>query len=129
MEANQSRIINIPPQFTAEQRKKIGQDIINRIKDRTSLGLDVNNNLFAAYSPNYEKSGRVNLRVSGETLEGLVVLSHGIGFVRIGFNNPTANDKAAYIQAPRGQKAGKQPIRTFVGISQKDLNKILERYQ
>jgi len=128
MEPNQSRIINIPASFNGRQRESIGRDIIRRIRERTSLGLDVNNNLFSAYSPNYEKTGRVNLSVSGETLQGLSVLSHGVGFIRIGFNNSVANDKAAYIQAPRGRKAGSQPVRRFVGINQRDLNNILRRH-
>lgn len=127
-EPSQAKIINIPNRFSARQRKQIGQDIIARIKERTSLGLDRNNRLFAGYSPNYEKSGTVNLRVSGDMLAGLEVLSHGRGFIRIGFASRRTNDKAAFIQAPRGQKAGNQPVREFVGISQADLNRILASY-
>jgi hypothetical protein len=128
-EAQQSKVILIPEGFTASQRERIGQDIIDKIKRRTSEGLDVNNSPFAGYSPNYDKTGTVNLQVSGDMLAGLTVLSTGDGFIRIGFASSRSNDKAAYIQQPRGQKVGKQPIRTFVGISQQDLNIILERYR
>lgn len=127
-EARQTKVINIPRGYSPNQREQIGNDIVSRIKERTSLGLDVNNRLFAGYSENYEKSGRVNLRLSGEMLSGLDVVSHGPGFIRIGFTSSDANDKAAYIQAPRGVKSGKQPVREFVGISQADLNRILRRY-
>lgn len=127
-EASQSKIILIPEGYSPNVREQIGQDIIDKIKRRTSQGLDVSNRLFSAYSRNYDKSGTVNLKVSGDMLSGLTVLSTGSGFIRIGFSSTGTNDKAAYIQSPRGQKAGKQPIRSFVGISQEDLNIILERY-
>jgi hypothetical protein len=61
-------------------------------------------------------------------LEGLSVISTGPGFIRIGFNSSNTNDRAAWIQSPRGKKLGKQPVREFVGISTGDLNSILERY-
>jgi hypothetical protein len=127
-EANQSRIILIPDGYSASVREMIGRDIIDKIKRRTAQGLDVNNNIFSSYSRNYDKSGTVNLKVSGDMLAGLSVLSHGEGFIRIGFSSQGSNDKAAYIQQPRGQKVGRQPVRAFVGISQQDLNIILERY-
>lgn len=128
MEPLQSRVVSIPRGYNASQRVRIGQDIILRIKRRTSAGLDVSGNLFAGYSPNYEKTGQVDLDLTGSMLNSLVVLSTGPGFVRIGFNSPDANDKAAWIQSPRGQKLGKQPVREFVGISAGDLNTILERH-
>lgn len=127
-EANQSKVIIIPTGYSASSREKIGLDIIDKIKRRTSEGLDVNNRFFAPYSPEYDKTGTVNLKVSGDMLADLSVLSHGDGFIRIGFASSEGNDRAAYIQSPRGRKAGRQPIRTFVGISQSDLNIILERY-
>lgn len=127
-EANQSRIVFIPEGYPPQVREQIGRDIVDKIKRRTAQGLDVNNGLFAGYSPNYDKRGTVNLRVSGDMLAGLTVLSHGDGFVRIGFDSQGANDKAAFIQQPRGEKVGRQPVRQFVGISQQDLNIILERY-
>lgn len=124
----QSKVISIPKGYDETTRQQIGEEIIRKIKRRTSAGIDLQGNLFASYSPNYEKSGTVNLRVSGDMLAGLSVLSTGPGFVRIGFTSQDANDKAAYIQSPRGQKAGKQPVRQFVGVSPGELNDILEGF-
>ncbi len=124
----QSRIISIPREYTERQRRLIGEDIVTRIKRRTSTGIDVSGNLFQAYSPEYGKVGTVDLRISGSMLDGLSVLSTGPGFIRIGFSSSSTNDKAAWIQSPRGRKSGKQPVREFVGISTGDLNTILERY-
>ena len=124
----QSRVISIPRGYEESVRQQIGNEIIRKIKRRTLAGIDIQGNLFARYSPNYEKQGTVNLTLSGDMLNELTVLSTGPGFVRIGFTNQNANDKAAFIQSPRGQKAGKQPVRLFVGISPGDLNDILERF-
>lgn len=127
-EPSQNRIIRIPIDYTAPQRDAIGDRILSRIRRRTREGLDINNNFFRGYSPNYEKDGTVNLRESGDMVADLEVLSHGPGFITIGFTSSESNDKASYIQFPRGQKAGKQPRRRFVGISASDLNEILREF-
>lgn len=124
-EPSQSRIIQIPERLSGRQRREVGQAVVDFIKRRTQSGLDVNNRLFASYSPNYDKTGTVNLTVSEQMLNSLELLSHGKGFIRIGFGNTTANNKAGYIQAPRGQKSG-SAVREFVGISQGDLNRIID---
>ena len=127
MEPSQTTLISIPDRYDAKDRLRIGRDIIEKIKQRTLDGLDIENKPFAPYSKNYEKTGTVNVFVSGETLASLVIIGHGPGFVRIGFDDQDANDKASYVQKPRGQKKS-VPQRQFVGISQKDLNIILQRY-
>lgn len=127
MEPSQNKIIVIPNRFTASQRVSIGNDIINFIQDRTSSGLDINGNLFAAYSKEYEKSGTPDLRFSGNMMSDLEVISHGKGFITIGFSNRDSNDKAGYLQRPTGQKSS-TPKRRFVGISAKDLKRITDRY-
>jgi len=129
MEPSQNKIIRIPDKYNVLQRQKIGEDIVRLIRQRTQNGLDVNGNLFREYAPSYEKSGQpVDLRFSGNMMADLEVLSHGVGFITIGFIDPESNDKASWIQRPTGQKLGKQPIRNFVGISQTDLDLILSRY-
>ena len=124
-EPKQSKVITIPKGYKPRVREKIAQDVINRILRRTSDGLDVNGNLFSGYSRHYEKTGTVDLKISGSMLSGLELISHGAGFIRIGFDSSMANDKASYIQSPRNNN---QPVREFVGISQADLNTILEKY-
>jgi hypothetical protein len=129
MEASQNKLIVIPVGYSSSQREEIGEDILRFIRTRTEQGLDVNNNSFAAYSKEYEKTGEtVDLRFGGNMLADLEVISHGPGFIKIGFTNQESNDKAAWIQSPRGEKLGKQPRREFVGIALSDLNSILENY-
>lgn len=127
MEPSQSKIITIPTRYNASERERIGEEVVRFIKRRTSDGLDVNGRPFAGYRKSYEKTGTVNLRLTGDMMSDLEFLSHGPGFIKIGFTSSTTNDKAGWIQNPRGQKSGKQPQREFVGISQSDLNIILER--
>jgi hypothetical protein len=126
---SQSKTIFIPNEFTADQREEIGEDIVFHIRQRTESGLSVNNRPFAGYSKNYEKTGTVDLRFSGDMMADLEVLSHGPGFIKIGFTDSSSDEKAEWIQKPTGQKAGKQPPREFVGIAAKDLNRILDRYR
>lgn len=126
-EPSQSKVINIPRGYSARQRKQIGEDVVAFIKRRTQSGIDVNGNLFASYSPAYGKTGTVDLTVSEQMLSNMKMLSQGPGFIRIGFDSADANNKAGYIQSPRGQKSG-TAVREFVGISPGDLAIILERY-
>lgn len=131
-----SKLISIPNSYNSTQREAIGRAIIDRIKQRTTQGLNVNNEPFAPYKQSYRntdefqiaKSGTVNLRLTGDMLADLEVLSHGPGFIKIGFVDESSNQKANWIEAPTGQKAGRQTPREFVGISQTDLNDILSRF-
>lgn len=127
-EPSQSKIIHIPERFSGRQRKQIGEEVVDFIKRRTRSGLDINGNLFAPYSPNYDKSGKVDLTLSSQMIESLELLSHGRGYIRIGFSNTKANDKARWSQSPYGKAAGIRPPREFVGISQPDLDRILENF-
>jgi hypothetical protein len=132
-------LISIPTSFNATQREAIGIDIINRIVERTEAGLDVNGNPFAPYKQSYKQtleykighgnSSKVNLTLTGELLGSLSIISHGAGFIKLGFDDSSASEKAKWIQSPTGQKAGKQTPRKFLGISEKDLNKILAKYE
>jgi hypothetical protein len=132
-------LINIPKEFNATQREAIGLEIVNFIVDRTEKGLDINGNAFAGYTSSYKETleykighgsdSTVNLRLSGEMLGNISILGHGVGFIKIGFDDSESAKKAKWIQTPTGQKAGRQAPRKFLGITEKDLNRILERYK
>lgn len=132
-----SKLISIPQRFNANQREAIGNAIVERIRQRTAAGLDINNEPFAPYKQSYRntdefqvaKSGTVNLRLTGDMMADLEVLSHGPGFIKIGFADNSTNRKADWIESPTGQKAGKQTPRRFVGISNADLSPILARFE
>jgi hypothetical protein len=128
-EPKQTKVILIPREYNTNTREMIGQDIVDFIIRRTGDGLDVSNKPFKGYSKSYGKPGTVDLEESGDMLSGLAVVDHGPGYITIGFDSTEANDKAAWIQKPEGQKKGKQPPRQFVGISARDLARILAAYE
>jgi len=124
--AEQSFLVDIPRQHNAAIRQTIGQSIIFFIVNRTGQGLDKFNKPFKPYSKSYTGSlefirsakaqALVNLRVTGEMLARLTVVSHGVGFIKIGFSDATANDKAEF---------NLENGRDFLGITLKDLEGIL----
>lgn len=128
-EPQQTLLIKIDNRYDASQRPIIGDEIVEFIKDRTRRGLSKDNKPFKVYSASYVKSldfkvagkskDQVNLELSGDMLIGLSVLSHGPGFIKIGFDTQSDNDKAAW-NAEKG--------REFLGIMPADLNRILENY-
>jgi hypothetical protein len=130
-------LINVPQSLTSVQREAIGLEVIEFIIDRTKNGLDVNGNPFAAYKKSYKETfeyqighsgdSGVNLTLTGDMLGNISIINHGVGFIKLGFDDSQAAQKAKWIQAPSGQKQGKQSPRKFFGISEKDLNKIIAR--
>lgn len=130
-------LISLPQNLNSSQREAIGLDIIEFIVDRTKNGLDINNQPFAPYKKSYKETfeykighganSTVNLTLTGELLGTINIISHGVGFVKLGFNDKQAEKKAEWIQSPTGQKFGKQSPRKFFGISEKDLNKIIQK--
>ena len=127
-EPSQSVIINIPTGYSASQRNQIGKEIVRFIQSRTRKGLNIQNKPFKAYSQSYKddldfsnagKSNTVNLTLTGEMLNTLTVLSTGLDFITVGFDDTDGNDKASF---------NRQNGRQFVGITPKDLNSILSAF-
>jgi hypothetical protein len=131
--------IKIPEGFTPDERFSIGEKIVEFIRQRsTEKKLDKNNRPLAKYSKGYENSldfkiagkskGRANLKLSGDMLAALDVLSTTKDSVLIGFQNGSEeNGKAeGNILGTYGQPTpipGKK--RDFLGLTKSDLNKIL----
>ena len=132
-------LINLPQNLNNLQREAIALDVIQFIIDRTKSGVDINNEPFADYKQSYKdtfeyKIGHggnadVNLTLTGEMLGTITLLSHGVGYIKLGFSDAEAAKKAKWISSPTGQKAGKQKPRKFFGITDKDLNKIINRHK
>ena len=127
-EPKQDVIITIPGNISAADREVLGNEIARFIIERTRKGLDINNRPFKAYSESYKdsidfdnagKTNRVNLTLTGEMLNTVELLSHGLGFVKIGFDDSESNDKASF---------NRQNGRDFLGINQKDLNLLISKF-
>ncbi len=128
------RRLSIPRDFNSEERQLLGRLAIEFIQDRTDKGLDVNNAKFPGYSNDYKdsrdfktagKSSRVNLQQSGDTLASMEVLSHGAGFVTIGYDAGSfENDKAVWLQ-----RSDNGVSRKFLGLTDKDLERLIKRVE
>lgn len=123
--------IEIPSDLDETDRLQVAQKVIQRIVERTDDNTDVNGRRFQNYSESYSKSldfkiaGKdrkdPNLRLSSDMLESIQVLSHGPGYVTVGYNEGTAeNDKANWAEA-----SDNGPSRKFLGISETDLDIIV----
>lgn len=136
-ESQQTFTFRVPLSLDQQAREIIGNRVVEFIRDRTDRGLDKNNKPFKSYSTGYVNSldfkiagksaGDVDLQLSGDMLTDLEVLRTGTtGFITIGYQEGTEeNDKAAW---QRNNTRPSFPKRDFLGITQKDLDKIVNRY-
>jgi hypothetical protein len=132
--------IEIPKAYSSEFRKAIGQSIVEYIRERSDKGLDKNNKSFPKYSIPYTKSldfkvsgksKKVDLKLSGDMLAALQVISDKPGEIRIGYKKGIENDKAeGNIIGSYGRPKGNgTKARDFLGITSKDLkSKVLKDF-
>jgi hypothetical protein len=102
-------------------------------------GKDKRNRNFKPYSKSYKesldfkiggKSSKPNLTLSGDMLDSIELISQRSGNLLIGFENGTEENAKAEgnIKGTYGQKKPTGKARDFLGITQKDLNAILDKY-
>lgn len=135
MEPQLTWTIQIPSRFSEAQRLRLANLIINEIISRTKQGIDKNGRAFAKYSDSYKESKdfalagksqfRVNLTLTGEMLRNIEVISHGAGFITIGFpENSDENDKARWALADDNG-----PVRDFFGLPQSAVSEFIKRIE
>ncbi len=128
------RRLTIPRDFDSEERQLVARMVIDFIQDRTDKGRDVNNNPFPGYSDDYidsrdfqiaGKTKRVNLQQTGDTIASIELLSHGVGFITIGFDSGSfENDKAVWLQ-----RSDNGVSRKFLGLTNDDLDVFIKRVE
>jgi hypothetical protein len=133
--------IPIPRGYSSEDKAKIGEEIVEYIRDRTESGTGVRARgdgfttySFPAYSKSYaQEKGQTNvdLHLSGNMLDALGVLSTDADSILIGFKNGTeenakaeGNALGSYGGSPNPRKA-----RSFLGLTRGELNRILKGYE
>lgn len=139
-------IDNLPKTFGPAERIAIGKDIVDFIRAHTAKGLDPNkpgNKEFKnnKYSPEYVKSldfsiagkskSKVNLRLSGDMMADLDLISHKSGAIQIGFQAGTESNAKAdgNIRGTYGKKTpDADKARNFLGINKKHLDAIIKKY-
>lgn len=137
-ESIQKFTVRVPVQFNEAIRTEVANDIIKFILIRTERGLDKNNKKFDKYSESYSESldfkiagkrkNHVDLQLTGDMLTEMQILNVSVaGFITIGFEAGTEeNDKAAW---QRNNLRPSFPKRDFLGITDKDLNNIVNKYK
>jgi hypothetical protein len=139
MSKQQKVEITIPKIYNPEERQAIAIDVIEFIRKRTEDGLDKDGKKFPKYSTQYKKSldfkiagksNSVNLRLTGDMMDLLDVLSTQPGKIKIGYEK--GDDINGRVEGNRlgsyGGKPDSSRARDFLGISKKDLGRILDNY-
>lgn len=140
MASQQKFTVEISEKYTAEERRAIAAEILQRITERTrEEGKDKNNRNFPGYSKAYKeslnfkiagKSSKVDLTLSGEMIDALELLKSTRGKIEIGY---AAGDEInGKVEGNRlgtyGQSSQVGPKRDFLGITKSDLQEILRSY-
>ncbi len=131
--------IEIPDDIVGENRELLAQEVLQFIRDRTDTGKDKNNVKFPKYSRSYinsldfrnagKKAGNVNIKLSGDTMAAMDVISHKKGSILIGYENGTRENNVAEgnITGSYGRNPNPGKARDFLGISKGDLSNIIKR--
>jgi len=132
--------IQLSKQYSGKELEAIGSDIIDRIVTRTqNENVDKNGKKFPKYSKSYSgsldfknsgKTNDVDLTLSGDMLATLKILDIKKGQVIIGFEKGTENDKAEgnILGTYGSDKPNPKKARDFLGITEKEKEKILSNY-
>jgi hypothetical protein len=143
--------VPVSRKYSSEERKAIAQDIVDFVVNRTKKGVDKNGaplpafsgkNKTGKYSTGYANSvdfraagkspSKLNLMLSGDMLAAMRELKNkststllAIGYSK---SDPEAGRVEGNVLGTYGQSKPVTKGRDFLGISQKDLQKILKQY-
>jgi hypothetical protein len=135
--------INIPRVYTPVERVAIAQDVIDYIVERTKAGKGPGNKAWMGKSGEYSKayqksvefrasgkSKNVNLKLSGDMLDAIGIITDKAGAVTIGI---TDDDQVGKAEGNiRGTYGKNTPIRgksrPFLNLTNDELKKILQNY-
>ena len=136
--------LEIPDDYSPQEREDFGVLVADFIRERSSDGIGVRNGRnyrFPSYSESYVKSlafrqagkskGRVNLRLSEDMLTDLDVLSTKPGEVTVGFENGTeSNEKAeGNILGSYGADPSPRKARNFLGLTSRELQALVKKFE
>ena len=137
----QKVLIKIPKGYTSRERRAISEDIIDFMIERTQKGKDKNNKTFPKYSKAYKesrdfsiagKTSKVDLTLTEEMLSEIKHVSDDVGELEIGFDGRRNGLNGKVEGNRKGTYGNKRPVvrggRDFLGITKRDLKKILNRF-
>jgi len=130
--------IKLPKTIKPKERVALADVLLTHIVTRTLNGEDKNNKKFKNYTEKYADIkgvdiSDVDLTLDGEMLEALELVSHKSGEITIGYKDPS-DELAGKVEGNRrGTYGQSKPIsgkaRDFLGITQDDLNLIIDAYE
>ena len=131
--------VSIPTGYGPSQRVAIANEIIEFIIKRSRAGEDMNHVSFPVYTDGYKnsinfsiasKGTRPNLTLTGDMLDSMELISHGVGTLLIGY--PSGDDINGKVEGNRigsyGADADEDKARDFFGINDKDKKDILNGF-
>jgi len=134
-------IIPIPKDYRPDERAAIAQDIIDYLIERTREGKGEGGKKFSGtYSESYAKSleyklsgkkkGRIDLTLTGEMLDSLLILTEKSGELVIGYEkDDEVNGRAeGNILGSYGGDPNPKRARNFLALTDKEIRAILARY-
>lgn len=132
--------IEVPEELDSAQREALGEEILSFIRKRTARSLDKDGDRFPAYTKEYTQTldfrnagktkAKVNLKLSGDMLAAMDVLSTRKGSVLIGFRNGTPENARAdgNIRGTYGKpRPDASKARDFLGIDPADLETLMNK--
>ena len=126
---NIQKTIAIPNKYDGAARDRIGQMMVQKIKDRTASGISANGTAFK-YAKKSPHRGN-NLSDSGDMLAMLEVVSHTQGAITVGYKDITSIEANQAEGISIGTYGNDDPnpalAKPFIGISSEELDLILNR--
>lgn len=139
------RTVEIPKDYSEDERTAIGLEIIRYIRERTLDGKGPGNKKWSGAAGKYSESyinslnfrigrkskGNVNLKLEGDMLEAMTLISQRKGKIKFGYDE--GSDQAGKVEGNvRGTYGNASPIsgkaRDFLEITEKELSTILAKY-
>lgn len=130
--------IELPEDLSSGQRQAIGKELLTYIRNRTAAGEGKGNKRFPSYSKAYirsldfknagKRSSRVNLKLSGDMMAALDVISHKKGELLYGFKNGTSENERAEgnVLGSYGGKPNPKKVRDFMGLTNQEIGIIIK---
>jgi len=135
---NIQETISIPSGLTQPFKEELGIRILEEVRARTSRGIDKNSKSFKGYTTEYKasrdfkiagKSSSVNIRLTGDLLAELDIISINSSSIVIGYD--TGHELAGQAEGNTIGSYGKasgnaSKARDFIGLPEKIVNRIVE---
>jgi hypothetical protein len=134
--------VEIPPDYSPQEREEIAFEILEYIRNRTAEGKAIGGRKrFPPYSKAYQESLEFkiagkgttpDLKLSGDMLDAMDLLSHSKGSLLLGFENGSEeNGRAEGNQlGTYGQKSpNSKKARPFLGVTETELKRIIAEYE